>query len=257
MKNKLSGAIILLVSSFYLSACLPHAIFTGAAASGLEFAKDRSAGETIDDIKIATKIKAQLLSKHFKHLYTKVHVEVVQGRVLLTGLILKHEDVVKVLEIVWAQPGVHEVINELKIDKNSNRFNIIQYTRDSMITAQIKSKLIINRNDIKFINYNIITINDIVYIFGIARSEEELEKVTMIAANIHGVEKVISHAKIQVPAQKIMPNNDKHDSKSKDDLLIDGGVASDDDVKSIEDQDITGEEIIDDSEIMDELDNNL
>ena len=72
MKNKLSGVIILLMVSFCLSACLPHAIFTGVTASGLEFAKDRSAGETIDDIKIATKIKAQLLAKHFRHLYTKV-----------------------------------------------------------------------------------------------------------------------------------------------------------------------------------------
>jgi len=36
----------------------------------------------------------------------------------------------------------------------------------------------------------------VVYLFGIARSQEELEKVANIASNVYGVQKVVSHVKI-------------------------------------------------------------
>ena len=71
----------------------------------------------------------------------------------------------------------------------------MQYTRDTMITSQIKSKIFVNR-EIKFVNYTVITINDVVYLFGIARSQEELEKVANIASNVYGVQKVVSNVKI-------------------------------------------------------------
>lgn len=244
--------IILFCAQLHLVTSCAPAIFTGATASTLEFAKDRSAGETISDIKIETRIKTTLLAKHFKQLYTRVNVKVMQGRVLLTGVIPQKEYAIQVIEIAWNQPGVTEVINELQVDTKANNFNLVQYTRDAMITTQIKSQLMVSKKDIKFINYTIITINDIVYIFGIARSEEELEKVANISANINGVQKVISHAKVQIPAQKIMPNNaHKKDQIIEDDLLIDGDITSDDK------QDIINDDIINDSEIMEELDNDL
>jgi len=177
-----------------LAGCLPT-IFTGAAGSAMEFAKDRPAGETLTDARISAGIKADFIKKDFRDLYTKIKIEVVQGRVLLTGGIDKEEDSVKAVEISWNQKGVTEVINELKVDKNSRHFDLLQYTRDTMITSQIKSKTFMNR-EIKFVNYTVITINDVVYLFGIARSQEELEKVANIASNVYGVQKVISHVKI-------------------------------------------------------------
>lgn len=184
----------ILFVSFALNGCLP-VIFTGAAGSAVEFAKDREARQTLTDTRISAGIKADLIKKGFRDLYTHIKVEVVQGRVLLTGSIEKEEDAVKAVEIAWNQKDVVEVINELKIDKNSKRFNLFQYTHDTMITSRIKSKIFMNR-EIKFVNYTIITINKVVYIFGMARSDEELEKVANIAANIGGVEKVVCHVQI-------------------------------------------------------------
>lgn len=83
----------------------------------------------------------------------------------------------------------------MKVNKNSNHFDLAQYTKDSMITTQIKAKNLI-RKDIKFANYTILTIDNIVYLFGVARSEEELEKLASIASKIKGVEKVVCYAKI-------------------------------------------------------------
>ena len=185
----------MLCASLMLSGCL-ETMFAGTAGTITEFAKDRKPGETISDVRIYAAIKSDIIKKHFKQLYAQTKIEVVQGRVLFTGSIEKEEDAITAVQIAWSKEGVTEVINELKIDKNSKKFNLFQYTRDSFITSQIKSKTFIDRS-IKFINYTVITLDDIVYLFGIARSEEELKKVASIASNISGVKKVISHVKIQ------------------------------------------------------------
>jgi hypothetical protein len=94
-----------------------------------------------------------------------------------------------------------------------------------MITSQIKSKTFIDRS-IKFVNYTVVTFNDVVYLFGIARSEEELQKVATIASNINGVEKVVSHVKVNELASKIKPSKLNQNNESGT-LLIDEGESSD------------------------------
>ncbi|UCM85720.1 MAG: BON domain-containing protein [Rickettsia endosymbiont of Culicoides impunctatus] len=196
---------IIIILSFILTGCFP-AIFTATTSSTIAAAKDQSISETIDDIKISTKIKASFMKNNFRELYTKIKVEVEQGRVLLTGTIDKKEEALKAVELVWDITGVSEVINELIIDKKSDHFDLVQYTKDAIITSQIKARTFIKR-DIKWVNYTIVTVNNIVYIFGLARSEEELEMVTSIASQINGVERVICHVKMK-ETKKI---NNEHD----------------------------------------------
>jgi osmotically-inducible protein OsmY len=179
----------------FLAGCMP-AVFTAATGTAVSVAKDRSLGETIDDAKILALVKGALAKNNFRGLYTKINVEVVDSRVLYTGEVNEEDEIINAVKIAWDQPGVKEVINELKISKDSNHFNLVQYTKDAMITSQVKSKIFINR-EIKFVNYTIVTDKNVVYVFGIARSEEELEKVSNLAAEVRGVEKVVSHAKIK------------------------------------------------------------
>jgi osmotically-inducible protein OsmY len=219
MKNVYLNVVALILLIFLLSGCLPT-IFAGAAGSTLEFAKDRNAGDTLTDVRISTAIKGAFIKNNFRNLYSKIKIEVVQGRVLFTGVIEKEEDAITAVQTAWNQDGVVEVINELKVDKNSNKFNIVQYTRDALITSQIKSKTFMHR-DIKFVNYTVITLNDVVYLFGIARSEEELEKVASIASNINGVKEVISHVKVQELAREIK-SNENSDSKDTNHLIDKG-----------------------------------
>ena len=232
VQNLYIKVILILFTSVMLSGCLA-AVFTGAAGSALQFAKDRPAGGTLTDVRIATAIKGEFIKRNFRELYAKIKTEVVQGRVLFTGVIEKDEDAITAVQIAWNQKGVNGVINELKVDKNSGNFNLVQYTRDAMITSQIKSKTFINR-DIKFVNYTVITLNDTVYLFGIARSEEELEKVANIASNIHGVQKVVSHVTVQHRANKTKPQSGEEDTgseflidKDADNLSLDQGIGSD------------------------------
>ncbi|HJD56747.1 MULTISPECIES: BON domain-containing protein [unclassified Candidatus Tisiphia] len=201
---------IIIILSFILTGCFPT-IFTAATSSTIAAAKDQSISETIDDIKISTKIKASFIKNNFRELYTKIKVEVEQGRVLLTGIIDKKEEALKAVELVWDITGVREVINELIIDKKSDHFDLVQYTKDAIITSQIKARTFIKR-DIKWVNYTIVTVNNIVYIFGLARSEQELEMVTSIASQINGVERVVCHVKIK-EAEKIDNKHDVNESE--------------------------------------------
>lgn len=169
---------------------------TSVVKLGMSAAKDKTVGESIDDTAIETKIKKEFLVKDFKHQFARINVEVVKGKVLLTGVVENEEDIISAVEIAWAQKGVKEVANELEMDENSKAFDPKQYAIDTWITTRIKSKLFFGR-DIKFVNYTIVTTRNVVYIIGVARSEEELARVADIASRIQGVEKVVSHVKIK------------------------------------------------------------
>lgn len=194
INNIMLRILVFIALVFNLSGCLP-AIFTAATTTGIVASKDQPISGTLNDSRISAGIKADLVKNNFKELGAKIKVEVSEGRVLLTGNIQKEEDALKAVEIAWNQKGVTEVINELKVSKNSNHFDLAQYTRDSMITAQIKAKNLV-RKDIKFANYTVLTVDNVVYLFGVARSEEELENFADLASKIKGVEKVVCYAKI-------------------------------------------------------------
>ena len=50
--------------------------------------------------------------------------------------------------------------------------------------------------EINSLNYNIETVNKLVYIIGIARNEKERELVISIAGDVYGVEEVIDYINI-------------------------------------------------------------
>jgi osmotically-inducible protein OsmY len=208
--------IFLLLLCFSLTSCIPT-LFTAAASTTIASAKDRSFGNTIDDITISGKIKKEFIAKGFKKLYTKIDSEVVQGRVLLTGFVETEEDVIKAVEICWSIDGVVEVINELKITESSNKFDTARFAKDSWITSRITSAIFFDRS-IKFANYTIVTQDAIVYIFGIARTEEELQKVTKIASEISGVRKVVSHVHMRQKLPKKRQSSDEILDHSKSDF---------------------------------------
>lgn len=198
--------LAIIVAMFGLSGCMP-AIFTTAAGTTIAVAKDRTVGSTVDDVKISAGIKKDFLSKGFRDLYTKINVDVVEGRVLYTGTVATDENIMAAVDIAWAQKGVTEVVNELQVDDKSNYFDAAQYARDAWITSRVKTSTIVNR-DIKFINYTIVTLKNVVYIFGIARSQEELDKVATMASEVKGVERVVVHARVKdMPAKDDVSGN--------------------------------------------------
>jgi osmotically-inducible protein OsmY len=194
----------LLLICLMLSSCVA-AVSTGVMSLGLKAAKDRSLGQSIDDGAISIKIKKEFITRGFKKLYTKINVEVFQGRVLYTGEVEDEEDIIAAIDIAWKQKEVKEVINELSVTESKRTLDVLQYSKDSWITTKVKSKIFADRK-IKFINYTIVTTNNVVYLFGIARSEEELTTVAEMAASVSGVEKVISHVTVREAEDVIHKN---------------------------------------------------
>ena len=154
--------------------------------------EDRSIGEFVDDTIIKTLIKNTYFDQNEK-LFFNIDVEVSQGRVLLTGTIENIDLKIEATRIAWGVKGVRTVLNEIQI---SNSDNIINFADDLVISTKVKGKLILNEN-INSLNYSIETVNKLVYIIGIARSESERDLVLNIASEVYGVEEVIDYISIK------------------------------------------------------------
>ena len=85
-----------------------------------------------------------------------------------------------------------EVINEIHITERG----VDDYLKSSWITAKLLSKMTFDKR-ILSINYNIQTVNQIIYIMGIAQNQEELDRVIQHAKNIANVKKVINYVRIK------------------------------------------------------------
>ena len=115
-----------------------------------------------------------------------------QSRVLLTGTVEKIDLKIEATRIAWGVEGVKTVINEIQI---SNSDNILNFADDLVISTKVMGKLVLDEN-VNSLNYNIETVNKIVYIIGIARSENERNKVLDLAREVFGVEQVIDYITI-------------------------------------------------------------
>ena len=190
--RRTQAALLPLLLAMALGACAaPPLIAGGAATVGVATVQERSVGAAIDDTAIQWQIKHYLLQAS-DDLFVRVSSEVHEGRVLLTGAVPTPEDRVEAIRLAWQADGVLEVLNEIQV---ADRGGVIEYLRDVRITAQLRYRMLRDRN-IFDINFSVETVNGIVYLMGISRTEAELEKVTTYARNIAGVRKVVSHVRL-------------------------------------------------------------
>ncbi len=169
------------------TACAPLVIGAGAV-TGLSVAQERGTRDALTDFDIQANINGNLLN-HSGELFRRVGVESIEGRVLLTGAVSRHDHSLKATEIAWAAPGVREVTNELIIDGDPS---FRRFSEDVWITTQLNARMIADPQ-IASINYTIETHRGVVHLLGLARSEPELERLANLAASVPGVKQVVSH----------------------------------------------------------------
>jgi osmotically-inducible protein OsmY len=182
---------ILLAAAFALNGCVA-AVLTGAAVGGIVVVQERSAEDALEDTKINTEIATALIEKD-ESLFTKVDVDVVEGRVLMTGSVPSPDDRITAAKIAWNVDGVQEVLNELQVNDTSG---IDDFAKDTWITTQLRAKTL-GDLDINDLNYSFDTVNGVVYVLGIAQNQVELDRVTTHARNISGVKRVVSYVVIK------------------------------------------------------------
>lgn len=177
-----------------LSACVPVLIGAGAGAVGETAMQERSVGGAVDDTTILAGVKSKFIGRDINHLFHAVAVEVHEGRVLLVGRVLRIEDKQEAERLTWQIEGVKEVINEIEISNDGETAEM--FARDSWITTQIRSQLLVEKN-IRSINYVTETVAGTVYLLGIAQDETELNRVKKIASRVQGVKRVVSHVRMK------------------------------------------------------------
>ncbi|MCE2482642.1 MAG: BON domain-containing protein [Alphaproteobacteria bacterium] len=164
------------------------AMIGAGGATGYAVVQERSLGNAVDDTSIKFRINERLMS-HDQRLWTKANLDVVEGRVLITGVVPAVADRDKATDLAWEVRGVREVLNELQVAPAGDAESFV---RDASITAQLRFKVLTDR-DIVAINFTITTVNGIVYLLGIARSDAEHRRLVDHARNVGGVAKVVSH----------------------------------------------------------------
>ena len=179
------GFVLTLAGSVF--GCVAAVVGAGAT-TGVTVAQERSVGHAVDDTTIHAQVSSNLLQASEK-LFIKVGVEVVEGRVLLTGSVPKPEDRVEAARLTWQVNGVKEVLNEIEVNDKSG---LIDFAKDTWITTQMRTKMLTD-SKISDINYSVETVDAVIYLMGIAQNQAELDRVTTHARNIRGVRKVVSH----------------------------------------------------------------
>lgn len=172
-----------------LSGCTPVGMAVGgAAAAGVVIAEERSVEDAVADAGTKLEIVNKLLQES-ETLFIAVSTSVIEGRVLVTGEVESDAVREKVSELIWTIKSVKAVINELQI---SSKSDLGSTAEDTWITTKLKARLLQDIS-IKHVNYQIDTVNRVVYLFGISQNADELERVDRHSRDVAGVRKVVRH----------------------------------------------------------------
>ena len=153
---------------------------------------DRSMGSVIDDATIKVNIAAKFINSE-DNLFVDVSTTVLNGRVLLTGLVDNQEIRIDAVRKVWEVEGVQEVINEIQI---GNRATLKEYANDLWINTQAKG-LAAKTVGLRVVAYNFETIQGKVYIAGITSRPEQLEDLINAVKTIKGVKEIVNYVIIK------------------------------------------------------------
>ena len=184
MKIKL---LIIIFIGFILSGCVGVGS-KGLFGTGVSVALDpRTLGTQIDDSIMQKSLSARILAKDKKY-FLSVKSKVLDGRIFLTGKVDSPEEKLQITKIAWETKGTRSVRNDIKIKEE---FNFKQSAKDILITTQLRTALIVNKN-IKATNYQIDTYKKNIYVYGISLTTEEKDLVISEAKEILDVENVIA-----------------------------------------------------------------
>ena len=179
--------IFIIITGIILSACAGVAS-KGIFGTGVSVALDpRTLGTQIDDSIMQKNLSTRILLKDKKYLLS-IKSKVLDGRIFITGKVDNPEEKLQFTKLAWETKGARSVRNDIKIKEE---FNFKRSAKDVLITSQLRTALILNKN-IKATNYQIDTYKSKVYIYGIALTLEEKDLVVSEAKEINDVDDVIA-----------------------------------------------------------------
>lgn len=171
--------------------CAAVAVGAGAAV-GVATVQEKTVGEAVDDATASNEIKAKLLASELGD-FSEVDVEVSTGLVLLTGRVNTSEERVEAERLAWTSSRALDVANEVLIEPPGG---FTANVSDEVITARVRSRLI-GSSSVRSLNFNVETYNGVVYLMGLARTEQELRRAAEEASYVGGVQRVVSYIRLR------------------------------------------------------------
>ena len=172
---------------FLLSSCVGSST-GGVFGTGVSVALDpRTLGTQIDDSIMQKNLLARLVLTEKKYLI-KISIKVLDGRIFLGGTVDEPEEKLKITKMAWETKGARSVKNNIAIKQ---KFSFINTTKDALITSQLRVALFFNKN-VKSANFNIDTINQKTYVFGIAHDKNEKKEIIQEAKQIADLKELVT-----------------------------------------------------------------
>jgi len=190
---KIILAFFLLTILQFINGCSPVGVLASGGATTMVVAEgDRTLGEVVDDATIKLNLSTKFLQSD-NNIFLNVNTNILNGRVLLTGIVETQEIRIDAVRTVWEINGVNEVINEIEV---GNKTSIKEYANDLWINTQVKS-LAARTVGLRVLSYNFETIKGRVYIAGITRRPEQLQSVIESTKTVKGVKEIINYVIIK------------------------------------------------------------
>ena len=173
--------------------CTPAGVLASGGATTMVVAEgDRSLGTVVDDATIKLNISGRFLTSE-NNLFLNIDTKVIEGRVLLTGIVDNQEIRIDAVRKVWEIEGVQEVINEIEI---GDKTTIKEYANDLWINTQIKA-LAAKEIGLRALSYNFETIRGKVSVAGITSRPEQLEALIDAIKTVKGVKEIVNYVVIK------------------------------------------------------------
>ena len=183
MKNNFIILFLLLL----LNSCVGSST-SGLFGTGVSVALDpRTLGTQIDDSIMQKNLQARLVLTEKKY-FVKISVKVLDGRIFLGGKVDEPEEKLKITKMAWETKGSRSVKNNIVVKQ---KFSFKNTVKDILITSQLRTALILNKN-VKAANFNIDTINQKTYVFGIAHSENDKKEILQEAKQIVDLKEIVT-----------------------------------------------------------------
>ena len=187
--NKILATIVVFSFFIFINGCSPVGILASGGATTMVVAEgERSLGTIVDDTTIKLNLSSKLLKSN-SNLFVNINSNVIDGRVLLTGIVDTQEIRIEAVKITWEVEGINEVINEIEV---GNKTTLKEYANDLWINTQVKS-LAAKTIGLRSLSYNFETIKGKVYIAGITSRANQLDKVIQSTKTIKGVKEIVNY----------------------------------------------------------------
>ncbi len=176
-----------------LSGCSPIGTAIGAAAYTADLAtQERGLYQGLDDQRMWIEINGRFAA-YDSDVLQQVHLQVQEGRVVLTGYVQKPEHRVGAVKAAWDTSGVREVINQIKVAPSRDLGQVVE---DEALARSVWAKLFIDRA-VRANNYSVECIDSVVYLIGVGQDRAEVQRVIDHARDVPYVRGVENYVRLK------------------------------------------------------------